>query len=346
MSAADAAAEISRLTNTRIEMGAFEFHRDGSVSIEGLVVRPDREPAGYDDMILRAKNVQAKFSLRSLLLLAPRVTEIQCREFFLDIRCDLDTGQWNVGGLKVGVPREHPSDIPAISLVQGHLRYCRISDGEEDVAMSVPIEAHLGPSETDPEGYAFEIRTGTLAGGYGESSLKGSWHPGRFELAGGLSSTDIPSLERAWAVDLLAAELTFDENRDYKLDMRVKDLHTTHSPEVDALRLDPMILTSSGPLATMRRFFARYRPFGTIGQINIKASGNLDALDDSQLTGRVVCTDVSLCDSEFPYAIDSLTGQVDFTQSMVVIDDLVGRHGDVNLRIEGWTRDDDDEVTT
>ena len=338
-----ALAEISRLTNTRMEMGTFKFHRNGTVSIEGLVVRPDYEEASYDDEILRAKHVEAKFSRRSLLLLAPRVEEIRVEGFFLDICCNLDTGRWNVGGLDLGVPRDHPSDVPAISLVQGHLRYRRIADGQDDVAMSVPIEAHLGRSETDPDRYDFEIRTGTLAGGYGDSNLKGSWRSGRFELAGGLSSTDIPSLERAWAVDLVAAELAYDENRDYKLDFRVKGLRTTHSPEVDALRLGPETSAVSGPLGTVQRFFARFRPFGDVGEISIKANGNLDAINDSQLTGRVVCTDVSLRDRTFPYDVDGLAGQVDFTQSMVVIDGLNGKHGDVDVHIEGWSQDDPNE---
>ena len=72
-----AAAEISRLTSTRIEMGAFNFSRNASVSIDGMVIRPEREDLFYDDTILRAKSVYAKFSLGSLLLLSPRVTEIR-----------------------------------------------------------------------------------------------------------------------------------------------------------------------------------------------------------------------------------------------------------------------------
>lgn len=338
-----AVAEISRLTNTRIETGAFNFHRDGSVTIEGLVVHPEHEQTDYDDRILSAKNVRAKFSLRSLLLLAPRVTEIRFEKFFLDIRCDLDTGRWNVGGLHIGLPRDHHPDIPTISLVEGHLRYCRISAGQEDVTMSVPIEAHLDRSETESDRYDFEIRTSTQAGGYGDSKMTGSWRPGRFELAGGLSSTDIPSLERAWAVDLVAADLTYDASHNYKLDLRIKGLHTAHSPEVDAIRFDPTALKQSGPLATMQRIFARYRPFGTIGEVSLKANGNLDAINDSQLTGRVVCADVSVRDSEYPYAIDGLAGQIDFTQSMVVMDGLTGKHGDVDLHIEGWTRGYGDE---
>ncbi len=340
-----AAAEIGRLTNTRIDMGAFDFHRDASVSINGLVIRPEREQLFYDDTILRAKNVYAKFSLGSLLLLSPQVTEIRIEDFILDVQCDLDTGQWNVGGLQLNVsPARGDGPVPAVHLLRGKLRYCRVSGGETDVAVSVPIEARLGPSEAAPQRYDFEIKTATLSGGYGESHLKGSWQPGRFEVAGGLSSTDIPSLERAWAVDVLAAELTYDASRNYQLRLRARDLHSKHSPEVDAFRLlGPATPRQSGPLATVQRLFARYRPFGTIGEITVKASGSLDALNDSEITGTVVCEDVSVCDSKFPYAIDHLTGQLDFTQSMVSLNHLSGKHGAVDVQIEGWTRGYGDE---
>jgi hypothetical protein len=340
-----AAAEISRLTNTRIEMGSFDFRPDASVSINGLVVRPEREQLFYDDTILRAKSVYAKFSLRSLLLLAPRVTDIRIQDFILDAQCDLDTGQWNLGGLQLNVsPGRGDGVVPAISLLDGKLRYCRVSAGQVDVAVSVPVEARLGPSELTPQRYDFEVKTGTLSGGYGKSHLAGSWQSGRFELAGGLSSTDIPSLERAWAVDVLAAELTYDQDRNYEFTLRAKDLHSKHSPQVDAFRLlDPMVLTRSGLLTTVQRFFNRYRPFGTVGEIAVKASGNLAALGASDVTGRVVCKDVSICDSQLPYAIDHLTGQLDFTRTMVTMNPLHGKHGDVDVRIQGWTRGYGDE---
>ena len=88
-----AVAEIGRLTNTRIETGAFDFHRDASVSIDTMVIRPRQGQLLYDDAILRAENVYAKFSLGSVLLLSPQVTEIRIEDFTVDVQLDLDTGQ-------------------------------------------------------------------------------------------------------------------------------------------------------------------------------------------------------------------------------------------------------------
>lgn len=334
-----AAAEISRLTGTRIEMGAFDFHRNGSVSINGMVVRPQREELFYDDTILRANRVYAKFSLGSLLLLSPRVTEIRIEDFVLDVQCDLDSGRWNVGGLRLQSSSGRSGTVPVVALRDGKLRYRKVSGGEAEVVTSIPIEVRFGFPGPGDDSHGFEIRTAKLSGGYGDSVLRGSWGPGRFEIAGGLSSTDIPSLERAWAVDVLAADLRYDDSGAYELDMQVKDLHSKHSPEVDAFRLAaPNALPQSGPLGAAQRFFARYRPFGKVASVRLQARGRFDALHKSQVTGNLVCEDISVRDSRFPYAIDHLAGHVEFSESGVTLNQVKGRHNGVNVHIQGWTK--------
>lgn len=334
-----AAAEISRWTSTRIEMGAFDFARNASVSIDGMVIRPEREDLFYDDTILRAKSVYAKFSLSSLLLLSPRVTEIRIEDFVVDVQCDLDSGRWNVGGLRLRPSAGRAGRVPVVTLRQGRLRYCKVAGGEVEVVTSIPIEAQFGLPAAGGTGYGFEIKTAKLSGGYGDSALRGSWGRGWFEVAGGVSSTDIPSLGRAWAIDLLAADLRYDPSGAYELNVQVKDLHSKHSPEVNALRLaSGEAMHLSGPVAAAQRFFARYRPFGKVGSIALAARGRFDALHESEITGTVVCEDLSVRDSRFPYAIDHLAGTVDFSQSGVTLNQLRGKHGDVNIQIDGWIR--------
>jgi hypothetical protein len=331
-----AVAEISRLTHTRVQMGPVDFHGNASVSIDGLVVQPQKEQLFYDATILRAETVYAKFDWTSLFMLSPRIREIRVEDFILDAQYDLDSGSWNVSDLHFGGASVGKAGMPTISLVGGKLRYSKVSGGETTTVMSVPIEAHFAPDGASSPRYAFDIKTAKLSGGYGDSSLHGSWEPGRFELAGGLSSTDIPSLERAWAVDVLAADLTYDNGGSYQLDLRLKGVHSKHTPEVDAFRMiAPAGLSQSGPLAMLQQFFARYRPFGTVAEISMTAKGNLNALDASEVDGRVVCKDVSVCDQRFPYPIDHLSGPVDFSRSSVILNQLTGKHGDTDLAIQG-----------
>ena len=334
-----AAARMGRLTNTRVRMGAFDFHLDGSVSIDGLAVWPVQEELRDDNAILRAKNVYVRFSRRSLVRLSPRITEIRLRDFLLDARLNLDTGRWNLSDLQLHLRGGAGDAIPTVSLERGKLRYAKVSGSSAEVVTSVPVEARFGLDEEPYQGYRFELKTSKLSGGHGESHLTGSWRPGELTLAGGLSSTDIPSLARVWAVDVLAASLQYDQNGDYTLDLRLKDVHGKQAPEVDALRLImPSAAGGSTPLVTLQKFFSQYQPTGMVRAINIKASGNFDKPYESEIAGKLVCTDVSVCDRNFPYAIDHLSGELDFTQSTMLVNRLSGKHGEVDVHIEGWTK--------
>jgi len=334
------AAEVGRLTNTRVEAGSVTFHLNGSISIDGLVIRPAHDETGYDNTILRAKTVYVHLSRRSLLSLSPRVTDLHIEDFVLDVQMDLDTERWNVGTLRFNRSggRTGRGAIPAVELQSGRLRYREVSGGKGEIVMSVPVEARFG-TDLGHQGYGFEIKTSRLSGGYGESYLSGSWRPGELTVAGGLSSTDMPSLERAWAVDVLAGQFTYERNSDYRLALRMKDLHGKQAPEVGVLQvIAPAEVRESGALAGLRRFLARYRPTGTVQSISVNAIGNLRRLRESEVIGKLVCEDVSVCDTKFPYAIDHLAGELEFTQSGVLMRQLSGRHGDVDVRIEGWTK--------
>jgi hypothetical protein len=287
------------------------------------------------------KTVYAQFSWASLLLLRPRVRELHMRDFVLDLQYDMDSGSWNVGDLRFAnnMAASGKQSIPTLYLRGGKLRYSKVSGGESTTVCSLPIEAQFGPHDSSTGDYAFEITTSTLSGGYGDSTLKGKWRPGRFEVAGGLSSTDIPSLERAWAVDVLAADMTYDETGKYQLTVRLKDVHSKLTPEVDAFRMvAPPILGPSNPLSEVQQFFARYQPYGVVSAIDLSANGNLNAIDSSSVTGVVTCKDISVCDRTFPYQIDHLTGSIVFTQSLIQLNRLFGRHAETKLVIDGWTR--------
>jgi hypothetical protein len=354
-----AAAEIGRLMNARVETGAFDLHRDGSVSVAGLVIRPKEREAAYDNTILRAENVYARFSRRSLLSLAPRVTDIRIENFLLDVQLDLQTGRWNVGTLRLQGSGGGGGAMPTIRLQRGKLRYCKVgprvpgiaggvpvAGAAQEVVMSVPIEARFGRNADAYPAYGFEIKTSKLSTGYGDSNLVGEWtrpsagQPGKLTVAGGLSSTDIPSLERAWAVDVLAAELTYSRDGAYALKLRMEDVHGKQSPEVDMLRfITPALVGASGPLRDLQEFFAEYQPTGTVESIAIQAKGNLKSWQESEIEGNLVCKDISICDSDFPYRIDHLSGELEFTPSSMRANRLVGKHGNVDVGIDGWVRE-------
>jgi hypothetical protein len=340
-----AVAQIGRLLNARVETGPFDLHRDGSVSVAGLVIRPNGPKAAYDNTILRAEKVYARFGRRSLLSLAPQVTDIRIENFLLDVQLDLETGRWNVGSLRFRGSAGGGGRLPTISLENGKLRYCKVADAAQEVVMSVPIEAHFDRNAEAYPAYRYDIQTSKRSGGYGDSNLAGEWtppgagQPGKLVVEGGLSSTDIPSLERAWAVDVLDADLSYGRDGSYTLKLHMRDVHGKQSPEVDMLQfITPALVGPSGPLRKLQDFFAEYQPTGTVGSITLEAKGNLKNWRDSEIEGDLVCRDISVCDSDFPYRIDHLSGELEFTQSSVRVNRLVGKHGNVNVCLDGWER--------
>jgi hypothetical protein len=349
-----ALGQIAELTNTNIKTESVNFHTDGSVLIKELVISPYKKRINAemhaslkgvlrtnrrDDTILKAETVYARFSLSSLLLLRPRLKIIDVNDFVFNAQYDLDTGWWNLSALKIRPPKGASGKMPRIHLEAGKLQYSKISSGQVKVAVSVPLNARFGFDEKTQDGYSFDITTATMASGYGKSHLSGFWKPGIVTIAGGISSVDVSELEMAWIIDILAAELKYDQDNTFSLKLRIKDLQSKCSPALDKLALvGPAFLERSSPFAALQRFFNQYQPYGQV-DIDLDASGNLNRLSESTLAGKVYCKDVAFCCYKFPYTVEHLVGQIDFTKNSVVLSNLNGKHGDVELFFNGWSRD-------
>jgi len=331
-----AIGQIVELTNAKVEAKSVDFKLDGSVFIEKLVIRPYQEQK-YDDAILKAETVYARFGKVSLLLLRPRLKEISVNDFVFDAQYDLDTGRWNVGALKIKAPGG-PGKMPLVRLERGRLQYSKVSGGRREVAAALPLDARFGPAEETRDGYRFNITTAERVD-FGKSALTGFWQPGRITIAGGISSADVPAFERSWTINVLAAELNYDQSNTYSLKLRTKDLLSTHSPSPDTSALvKPAFLKKTNPFTALQRFFNRYHPAGRV-DIELEASGNLQQLAESTLRGKVYCKDVSIWDRKFPYTIEHIAGQIDLTENSAVLKNLCGRHGEVEVTFNGWSED-------
>jgi len=333
-----ALGQIAEMTNTKIKTASVNFHTDGSVLIKELVISPYKNRT-HDDTILKAETVYARFSLSSLLLLRPRLKVIDVNDFVFSAQYDLDSGWWNLSALKIKPPKGASGKMPRIHLKAGTLQYSKISNGQVKVAVSVPLNASFGFDDQTQDGYSFDITTATMAFGYGQSRLTGFWKPGIVTIAGGISSIDVPELEMAWIINILAAELKYDRENTFSLKLRINDLQSKRSPALDKFVLvGPAFLERSSPFAALQRFFNRYQPYGRV-DIDLDVSGNLNRLSESKLAGKVYCRDVAFCYYKFPYTVEHLVGQIDFTKNGVVLNNLSGKHRDVELFFNGWSRD-------
>jgi hypothetical protein len=329
--------QIARLTNTTIKTGSIEFQTDGSVFIKQLVISPKNEKGR--DTIFQAKTVYARFNPASLLLLRPRPKVMNVANFVFNAQYDLDTGLSNLSGIKITPPKGPVGDMPRILLKNGTLQYSKISNGQSQIAVSIPLDASFGLKEDPNEGYKFEITTATMSSGHGKSRLTGSWKPGIVTVTGGISSIDVPELEMAWFVDVLAAQFKYDQNNDFVLTLNMPDLQSRRSAALDRLAsVGPAFLGKTGLFTALQGFLDRYQPQGLV-DIGLEVTGNMGQLSESELTGTVQCKDVTFGYYNFPYTIDHLTGQIDFTKNSVNLNNLRGKHKDANFFFNGWARD-------
>ncbi|MFC1781444.1 AsmA-like C-terminal domain-containing protein [Planctomycetota bacterium] len=333
-----AIGQIEELTNTKINIGSVDFDSDGSVFIEDLVISP-RFSQSSDSTILMADKVYASFSRRSLLSFDPLLQAIDINNFTFNAQYDLDTGWSNLSELKMNPPGNTYGNMPRIQLQNGTLQYSKIISGQPEVAASMPLNASFGPDEQSGDGYIFEITTATMSSGFGNSRLTGTWKPGIVTFAGGISSVDVPELEMAWMIDILAAELEYDPNNDYSLTLRIRDMLSKSSTSLDKLAaVGQPFLNESGLFGTLRHFFGRYQPRGLV-DIDLDVQGNIKHFGECDISGQVDCKDVAFLYSGFQYPVENLTGRIDFTRNSVTLNNLRGRHGDVELSVNGWYKD-------
>ncbi len=331
-----AVRQIAELTNTRVEAESIELGLDGSVSMEGLAIRSKK---GWESegAILKAEKVYAKFDLLSVLLFGPRLEELRVRDFVLSARHNLETDSWNLEGVSLQAPQGTDGRMPLIELSGGRLEYVKLSEEGSKVAASLPVEANLELDDKTRQGYKFEIKTAARQG-WGRSKLTGYWRPGVITVAGSVASADVAGFEMAWLVDVLAAELSYEDDGSFCLKLRARDLMNKGKvKEGDGEGIGGLFGGQLRILYSLSKFFNEYRPRGRV-DADMEVRGNFDRFAEVDVNGKIHCRDLRICYRKFPYVIEHLTGEVSFTEEGAVLKGLKGRHGEVELLIDGWCK--------
>ena len=329
--------QIAELTNTKITTKSVNFSINGSVFIKELVIRPEQQKK-YDDTILKAETVYARFGIGSLLLLHPQLKRVSVKDFLFDAQHDLDTDRWNIAAFRIKPPKGAAGEMPVIRLKRGTLQYSKVSNGQVKAVAAVPIDAGFAPAQKTRDGCRFNITTADRVG-RGKSVLTGFWKPGRITITGGISSADIPAFEKAWTISALDAQLNYDRSNAYSLKLKIEDLHSRHTFADDTFAVGRRTFSGKpGPFTALQRFFNSYRPSGTVA-VDLQTRGSLERLSESTLVGKVYCKDISICYRGFPYPIKQLTGRIDLTEKSTVLNNLCGRHGDAEVTFNGWSED-------
>jgi hypothetical protein len=267
--------------------------------------------------------------------------EVFVDDFVLRAQHDIDRGQWNLSALKIPSPQSARGRMPLVWLENGVAEFSRVAGGRVRVIASTPVSAGLRPAERIVGGYSFNISSA------GKQKLEGTaifgyWRPGRVVVGGRLSSNDIPGFERPWTIRALDTELTYEPNRAYELKAKVKGFSFPASPGAPGRNIfafDTESVRGKLPFVdALQKLFNKYNPSGSI-DINLSATGNLKDISDSRIAGEVRCSDVAVCDRDFAYPAEHITGQIDVTERSVRLRGLTGRHGEVELAFAGWAAD-------
>ena len=329
--------QISELTNTQIEARSVDFRFDGFVFIGDLVVRPHGE-AEYDNSILRAKTVRVRFGLGSLLKFRPRVKEVFVDDFVLRAQCDSDNGEWNLSALKIQIPLGETSRMPFVWFENGTVEYSKVVGGRVRVLASSPVSAGFRPAQKLIGGYSFDI-SGASKQSLEGTAVFGYWQPGRIVVGGRISSKDVPGFERPWTIKSLEAEMNYDPNKSCVLTAKVKGFTCPPSELRKVFAFDTKSVAEKLPFVdALQSFFNQYGPSGKV-DIDLRASGNLERASESAIVGTVYSSDVAICDRRFAYKVEHITGQIDVTEKSAKLKGLTGRHGEVELTLDGWAAD-------
>lgn len=329
-----AVREIARVTNTAIETESVSLGLTGSVLIEQLQVRP-KEKQPYDNTILRAKKLKARFGLWSIIRLKPKLKKISIEDFIFDIQENLDSGIWNTDSFRPMFGKTGSGGgLPSIRLKNGRINFSRVKNNEVKIMASMPVDLKLEPSYIASKGYSFELVTSkTITNN--PSVLKGSFRPGLVVMSGDFTSEDLPIFVNSFKCKIVMCKYDYDHQRNYKLDLVVEDMaYRQRLPQAVKTPESPPLIQKTRAFNSLHSIFDEYEPSGKVN-LKVAAQGNFNEPNSSTVTGQILCRGVRIKHSKFPYAMENIHGPVEFTEKVLKIGPLDGRHGSVELQLSG-----------
>jgi len=331
------------------------------VLVKGLAVAED-EASLASSPIFFAERVRVTIALGELLKRRVVVRSVGVRDAVLTAEFEKERG-WNVlrlglGGREDGVPR-----LPVVRIERGAVRVRRIVDGRVVPVAAVGLDGQITTTNEAGE-YRFSLRADerlALSGSHAEGVLRvgGAGQKSELSLAGQVRMPRVRILDNAWNLDeveLMCAfdaeaveverlsfrmgegvgtasgrlELARDGAFDVKTDLAGFVISDTHSPDTVVYGDSAMELL--GPWA--ERFLRQYRPRGR-GDVDLELQGRWDELGQTAITGQVVCRDITIEDTQFPYELERMEGVITFSGRSLTLDSLKTRHGESVFLIDG-----------
>ena len=308
-----------------------------------------------------AERVQVQFAPAELFKRRFVVRAAAVRDAVLTVEYEKGHG-WNVQRFGWQQGKAAADRLPLVRIERGALRVRQTTDGRSRSIATVGLDgqiAAVGGAGT----YGFLFRADNRFG------LSGSWAEGLLQvgaageknvltLTGALRMPQTWILGNAWNLDV-GLDCAFDAGsvEIRRLGFRMNEGVGTVSGAVDiaadggfdiSATLDGFTLSDVpttntvvysesvmellGPWAAT--FLQRYRPRG-LGDVDMQVRGRWDDLPGTEVTGQVVCRDITIEDAQFLYRLEKMQGIISFSGRSLKLDRLVCMHNESAFVIDG-----------
>jgi len=139
--------------------------------------------------------------------------------------------------------------------------------------------------------------------------------------------SDVQGLMNGWPITLDGEVAGFDQAA-LTLDLRVS------ADRVDAEKCRPLLISLVPHLVGL---YDAYAPKGR-ADLDLNIVRGPESADRLEVSGSLTCRDMQMTYRLFPYRLDNLRGTVQFSPTGYTAKNMVGRHGDATVHLQGWTR--------
>ena len=348
-----------------VEIESFEFHLNGYVEMKGVTLGVARGES-LCEPVVEADEVSVGFSIFSLIKFNPKVRRVTVDGFTVYVDHDSQSNSWNLELLKVARSAGSMTKLPVIRMRDGQVKLSEWQNGQMDEIAIIPVNemtfAHISKKGV----YGFAIDSGETGSSF-HYRLGGRWEIGDHSRVivenGQLSLGEFAIYGNEWDVADMSLDIEYDKNgivlnrlvlntpdnsssaefsgevenlgsdAEYRLAIKASDVYVSGKAKQNSLVYDEGLIDKLG--TGLRSFLTQFSPEGT-GEFDLEVTGRVSEFPRSVWTGEINCEDTIINYEKLPYQIESLAGSLEFTGETIVLKGLHGKHGEVNVGIDGY----------
>lgn len=332
------------------------------ILIKGVAIAEQESSLAFSPIFF-AERVRVSISAAELLKRRLVIQSAVIRDAVVTAEFEKGRG-WNIQRLRLRSREGHTQrPLPLIRIERGAIRLRRVEGGEVSPITAVGFDgqiAAVGSSGT----YGFTVRADerlALTGSWIEGLLQTA-EPGgknRLTMTGAVRMPRTWILDNAWDLDNVGLDCAFDSEtidivqlrfamdggqgevrgrlglgKDKGFDVKADlvGFVLSNEPARNRVVYGPSVLKMLG--AKAEQFMQRFRPRGA-GDIHLQVQGQWSDLAATEMTGHILCQDVTVEDARFPYPLEQMQGEIAFTKRSLSLKQLSCSHGSSAFMVDG-----------